>query len=118
MPADLILTIILGTVVFLLFLTFISRYKRCPSNKILVIYGKTGAAQPRNAYTAARRLSCPCCRITSTSTSSPLSCHRLGQRAFAGKHPRIRAHHGHGGHLQPARHYAQCVHSPFGPVPR
>ena len=42
MPADLILTIILGTVVFLLFLTFISRYKRCPSNKILVIYGKTG----------------------------------------------------------------------------
>ena len=37
-----ILTIILAAVVCLLFLTFISRYKRCPSNKILVIYGKTG----------------------------------------------------------------------------
>lgn len=42
MPTEIILTLILGTVVFLLFLTFISRYKRCPSNKILVIYGKTG----------------------------------------------------------------------------
>lgn len=42
MPTEFILTIILLAVVFLLFLTFISRYKRCPSNKILVIYGKTG----------------------------------------------------------------------------
>ena len=42
MPIELILTIILAAVVCLLFLTFISRYKRCPSNKILVIYGKTG----------------------------------------------------------------------------
>ena len=43
MPTEFILTVILAAVVFLLFLTFISRYKRCPSNKILVIYGKTGS---------------------------------------------------------------------------
>ncbi len=43
MPTELLLTIILAAVVCLLFLTFISRYKRCPSNKILVIYGKTGS---------------------------------------------------------------------------
>jgi len=42
MPIELILTIVLASVVCLLFLTFIARYKRCPSNKILVIYGKTG----------------------------------------------------------------------------
>ena len=42
MPNEFILTVILAAVVLLLFLTFISRYKRCPSNKILVIYGKTG----------------------------------------------------------------------------
>ena len=42
MPTEFILTVILAAVVLLLFLTFISRYKRCPSNKILVIYGKTG----------------------------------------------------------------------------
>jgi len=43
MPNELILTVILAAVVFLLFLTLITRYKRCPSNKILVIYGKTGS---------------------------------------------------------------------------
>ncbi len=42
MPTEFILTLLLSAVVLLLFLTFISRYKRCPSNKILVIYGKTG----------------------------------------------------------------------------
>lgn len=42
MPTEFILTVLLSAVVLLLFLTFISRYKRCPSNKILVIYGKTG----------------------------------------------------------------------------
>ena len=42
MPTEFILIVILSAVVLLLFLTFISRYKRCPSNKILVIYGKTG----------------------------------------------------------------------------
>ena len=42
MPTEFILTVLLAAVVLLLFLTFISRYKRCPSNKILVIYGKTG----------------------------------------------------------------------------
>ena len=43
MPTPMVLTMILVAVVFLLFLTFISRYKRCPSNNILVIYGKTGS---------------------------------------------------------------------------
>ena len=42
MATETILTIILLLVVFLLFVTFVSRYKRCPSNKILVVYGKTG----------------------------------------------------------------------------
>lgn len=43
MPIELTLTVILAAVVALLFLTFVARYKRCPSNKILVIYGKTGS---------------------------------------------------------------------------
>ena len=42
MATETILTIIMLLVVFLLFVTFISRYRRCPSNKILVVYGKTG----------------------------------------------------------------------------
>jgi flotillin len=35
--------IILGVVLVIIFITVSSRYKRCPSNKILVIYGKTGS---------------------------------------------------------------------------
>jgi flotillin len=38
-----ILTIILGVVAFGVVMFFFSRYRRCPSNKILIIYGKTGA---------------------------------------------------------------------------
>jgi flotillin len=41
-PPGLLLMIILGVAVILLFIGFAKRYKRCPSNKILVIYGKTG----------------------------------------------------------------------------
>jgi len=43
MPTELVLTVILAAVVFLLFLTLVARYKRCPSNKVLVIYGRTGS---------------------------------------------------------------------------
>ena len=42
MPIPIILTAILAAVVILLFITFIARYKRCPANRILVIYGRTG----------------------------------------------------------------------------
>jgi flotillin len=37
-----ILTVILGLFVAAIIKMFISRFRRCPSNKILVIYGKTG----------------------------------------------------------------------------
>ncbi len=37
-----VLGLLLGVVCFVLFITLLSRYKRCPSNKVLVVYGKTG----------------------------------------------------------------------------
>lgn len=37
-----LLVVILFGIAILLFILFASRYKRCPSNRILVIYGKTG----------------------------------------------------------------------------
>ena len=39
---NLFLILILVTVVFVTFAAILARYKRCPSDKILVIYGKTG----------------------------------------------------------------------------
>ncbi|MEZ4981601.1 MAG: hypothetical protein R2769_08450 [Saprospiraceae bacterium] len=43
----LVLTILGIFLIVLLLLFFISRYRRCPSDKILVIYGKTGSGSAR-----------------------------------------------------------------------
>lgn len=42
MPVGLILALILGAAIIVLVMSFAKRYMRCPSNKILVVYGKTG----------------------------------------------------------------------------
>ena len=44
---QIIIIIVAVFVVFVTFLTLISRYKRCPSDKILVIYGKTGGTSAK-----------------------------------------------------------------------
>lgn len=42
-PIGPILGIILGVAVLVLMISLLKRYRRCPSNKILVVYGKTGS---------------------------------------------------------------------------
>jgi flotillin len=42
MGTALVLTLIMACAVILLIWVFVGRFKRCPANKILVIYGKTG----------------------------------------------------------------------------
>ena len=46
-PPALVLALILAAAVIILFISFAKRYKRCPSNRILVIYGKTNAGAAR-----------------------------------------------------------------------
>lgn len=46
-PGTLILTVVIVVVLFITFLALISRYKRCPSDKILVIYGRTGGSSAK-----------------------------------------------------------------------
>ncbi len=41
-PSVIILLCVLAVLVFTMFLVILSRYRRCPSDKILVIYGKVG----------------------------------------------------------------------------
>lgn len=41
---------IIGILLFLLVWFFLSRYKRCPSNKILVVYGKVGGNRSAKCY--------------------------------------------------------------------
>jgi len=42
-----ILIVVAAIVIFILIATLVSRYKRCPSDKILVVYGKTGGASAK-----------------------------------------------------------------------
>ena len=119
MPNEFILIVILAAVVLLLFLTFISRYKRCPSNKILVIYGKTGGGTAAKCVHGGAAFVLPLLQDYEIPRPRTLCrTHRPGQRAFTGKHPRIRAHHSHSSHLQSARRHAKRGHPPPGPVSR
>lgn len=45
--SELIIIVVAAFVLFVTFVTLISRYKRCPSDKILVIYGKTGGSSAK-----------------------------------------------------------------------
>lgn len=42
-----ILIVVLAVVIFVLISALVSRYKRCPSDKILVVYGKTGGSSAK-----------------------------------------------------------------------
>ena len=45
MPFEIIcLLAVVALLVFTLFLVFLSRYRKCPSDRIMVIYGKVGTA--------------------------------------------------------------------------
>ncbi|MBM4147687.1 MAG: flotillin family protein [Lentisphaerae bacterium] len=46
-PTGLVLGPMLALIALVLIVTFIRRYRRCPSNRILVIYGKTGSGAAR-----------------------------------------------------------------------
>ena len=50
MPPSVILGFILALIVIALFTTLVGRYKRCPSNRILVIYGRTGRGAARTIH--------------------------------------------------------------------
>lgn len=45
--SEFIIIMVASFVLFVTFVTLISRYKRCPSDKILVIYGKTGGTSAK-----------------------------------------------------------------------
>ncbi|WP_165024662.1 flotillin family protein [Dysgonomonas sp. ZJ279] len=47
MPNEIILIAVAAVVLFVLISAMVSRYKRCPSDKILVVYGKTGGASAK-----------------------------------------------------------------------
>ncbi len=51
-PGIVMLVIVLAALVFTIVLTVLSRYKKCPSDKIMVIYGKVGSNKDGTARSA------------------------------------------------------------------
>ncbi|MCC5931009.1 MAG: flotillin family protein [Cyclobacteriaceae bacterium] len=47
MPSELIIIVVAAIVLFATISALVSRYKRCPSDKILVVYGKTGGSSAK-----------------------------------------------------------------------
>lgn len=63
-PEILIAICVAVVIVFALLMGILSRYRKCPSDKILVIYGKVGSdkngqEEAQSAYTAVRHSLCP-----------------------------------------------------------
>lgn len=63
-PEILIAICVAVVIVFALLMGILSRYRKCPSDKILVIYGKVGSdkngrQEAQSAYTAVRHSLCP-----------------------------------------------------------
>ena len=59
-PEILIAICVAVVIVFALLMGILSRYRKCPSDKILVIYGKVGSdKEAQSAYTVVRHSLCP-----------------------------------------------------------
>ncbi|NLS78559.1 MAG: flotillin family protein [Chloroflexi bacterium] len=49
-PIEIFLAFLLAVIIIVLFMTLVTRYRRCPSNKVLVIFGKTGRGAARTIH--------------------------------------------------------------------
>ena len=105
LPIGTILTIILLILAFSMLITLVKRYKRCPSNKILVVYGKTGKGDVRLPAVPVLRLPGP---------GTLRRAHRTVQRPQPGEHPRNRADDRYCRNLHPAWHHGKRRHPPAG----
>lgn len=52
MESGIYLVVVIVAVIFVTFAAILSRYKRCPSDKILVVYGRTGKNKEGSASSA------------------------------------------------------------------
>ncbi len=101
---------------FGLLILFTTRYKRCPSNRVLVIYGATGARQRRQ--TDPRRGGVRLAADSGLCLPEPGADpdrSAAARCAVDREHPRQRAQRVHRGHRHQARGDAKRGHPPAGP---
>ncbi len=51
-PSSIIFAVVIVVLIFSLILVFLSRFRRCPSDKVMVIYGKVGQNKDGSARSA------------------------------------------------------------------
>ena len=97
--------------VFIVFITIAflaTRYKRCPSDKILVVYGKVGKGQSALCIHGGGAFIWPLIQDYTYMSLTPLSIpHPAHQGAVAAEHPHQRAEHVHGGCQHRRIHHEQ-----------
>lgn len=113
-PTSVLITVVVVVLlVFSMILVIVSRFRRCPSDKVMVIYGKVG----QNKDGTARSAKCihggaafimPVVQDYEYLDLTPMSLSvDLKSGPFAAEHPYRRPRPLHGGHLHRARHHAE-----------
>ena len=106
--------LLLGTLIFVA-----KRYKRCPSNRVLVIYGKVGGGNTSQLHPRRRRVRLaadPGLRLPEPGADPDRD--PAQGRAVDREHPRQRAQRLHRGHRHRAGGDAERRHPPAGPEHR
>ena len=110
-----ILTLIISAVVLIFFsiiVLMIKRYKRCPSNKILVIYGKTGEGSAKCLHGGSAFV-IPLFQDYDFLNLDPIQIEvPLKRRPVHREHPRQRAQRLHRGHWHRPGHVMQNAADP------
>ena len=109
-----VLPVVALVVLVMLMIVFLAtRYKRCPSDKILVVYGKVGVGQSARCIHGGGAFIWPLFQDYTYMSLTPLTIPiPLHQGAVAAEHPHQRAEHVHGGHQHRAGHHEQRGRAP------
>ena len=95
--------VLVAVFVFGLVTLFTSRYKRCPSNRVLVIYGKAGRRRGGQVHPRRRRIRAAAdSGLRLPEPGADADRNSAARRAVDGEHPRQRAQRVHRRH----RHHA------------
>lgn len=122
MPVELIVVIVAVLVVFSLVMAMLSRVKKCPSDKVMVIYGKVG----KNPDGSSKSAKCihggaafvlPLVQSYQYLDLTPISIQvDLTNAAFASEHTHRCAFPFYGRYINRAGDYAECGRTPAWPA--
>lgn len=105
----LIYAAILVAVIVLTIVGILSRYRKCKSDEVLVVYGKTGDKKSAKLYHGGAAFVWPIIQGYSFLNMKPMQIDcKLTGAISKQKHPRRCAHYHHCGRKHRARSYAEC----------